>query len=84
MITRQERLMVEGVDLTWPSVHKDKDNPLCLWLEVRCFRRERIDVLRRRSDGIRVKQPLESQKAKAASGLMEKLTARCHCFKTIT
>jgi hypothetical protein len=52
MITRQERLMVEGVDLTWTTVHEDKDNPLCLWFEVRCFWRQWIDVLWRRSDGI--------------------------------
>jgi hypothetical protein len=54
MVPIQERLVIEGIDLTWTTVHEDKDNPLCLWFEVRCFWRQWIDVLWRRSDSIRV------------------------------
>src|SRR5207249_6348349 len=77
----QDRLVIEGVDVTGTAVHEQEDDALGLGRKVRRPRGQRVDVGGRRIRGtaaeeaVRGQQAGEGQAREAGAGLPEELAA---------
>ena len=69
---KQQRLIVERVDVTRSTRHEEEDDPLRPWAEMRFFGSERI----RRQNRVST-QSGQSQSAETAGGLLER-SSSCH------